>query len=762
MVATESRYNVVGTRPIRHDGVDKVTGRAQYGADVAPPGLLHGRVLRSPHAHARIKRIDTSKAAALPGVKAVITAADFPTVPDPQKSYSFGIHSSKFQWYVDSLMASTKVLFTGHPVAAVCAIDPHIAEDALELIDVEYELLPLVLDVRDAMAEDAPRLHPELKAPDTCGERAGKPSNIAQHVRHEKGDLEAGFREADVIFEREYETTMVHQGYIEPQNATAFWNRDGQVTVWTSTQDQFGVRDATAQVLQIPVSKVTVQPVEIGGGFGGKIILYLQPLAALLSKKSGRTVKMTMDRKEVLEASGPTCGSYIRIKLGAKKDGTLTAAEAYLAYESGAYPGAPLGPGAMCIFAPYDIPHQFIDGYDGLVNKPRVTAYRAPGAPAAAFAAEAAIDELADQLDMDPLALRLKNAAEEGTQRADGVTFGPIGNVACLTLAKDSEHYNSELSGANRGRGVAAGFWYNVGMESSASAQVHQDGTVALVLGSSDIGGTRVAIAMQLAETLGIRAEDVKPHVADTDSVGYTQVTGGSRTAFAGGWAAYEVGQDLRRQIAGRAATIWECDLADVTYGDDGVIRGPGDEDGQERSFTFAELAAKLHQTGGTVVASADVAKTSSGPAFAVHIVDVEVDPQTGKVDILRYTAIQDVGTAIHPAYVEGQIQGGAAQGAGMALTEAYVYDAEGHLVNSSLLDYRMPTALDLPMIETHLVEVPNPGHPYGVRGVGEVPIVPPSPAFQAAIAAAIGLRLYKLPMSPTAILEELLPEEEA
>ena len=757
MTTATSDYKVIGTRPIRHDGVDKVTGAAQYGADLNLPGMLYGRVLRSPHAHAKIISIDTSKARALPGVLAVITNSDFPRAAD--QDIDTGEGSANLKWLLDNVIASDKVLYKGHAVAAVAATDHHIAEDAVALIEVEYEVLPPVLDVRDAMLDTAPLLHEGLKTGEMDGSKSGADSNAASHLRFAKGDLDAGFGDADVVIEREFETSMAHQGYIEPQNGTAYWRADGTLDVWTSTQGAFVVRDSVAPLVQLSPSQVKVTPMEIGGGFGGKIPVYLEPLAALLSRETGRPVQLTMNREEVLLATGPTSGTYMRVKMGAKRDGTLTAAEVYLAFEAGAYPGSPVGAGAMCALAPYDIPNQQIDGYDIVVNKPKTAAYRAPGAPQSEFATEAVINELAEQLDIDPLEIRLKNAAEEGASRADGYTYGVIGNIECMQAAQDSPHWNSELSGPNRGRGVAQGFWFNIGFESSAYAQVNGDGTVPLVLGSTDIGGTRASIAMQLAETLGISSEDVRPHVVDTNSVGYTQVTGGSRTTFAGGWAAYECAMDIRSQMADRAAKIWEVDADQVEYGDDAVIRGPDDDEGNARQFTFKELAGKLASSGGHVVGRADVNKTSSGPAFATHIVDVEVDPDTGKVDVLRYTAIQDAGTAIHPAYVEGQMQGGATQGIGMALNEEYYYDETGDLKNASLLDYRMPTALDLPMIDPIIVEVPNPGHPYGVRGVGEVPIIPPAPALQAAINDAIGLRLNNLPMSPRAILEATLDE---
>ena len=757
MVTADKKHRVVGTRPIRHDGTDKVTGRAAYGADLRLPDMLIGRVKRSPLAHARIKRIDASKALALPGVQAVITSADLPNPAD--RVVPFGEGSSDLKDLARNVLAADKVLYEGHAVAAVCATDAHIAEDALDLIEVEYEPLPVVLDVREAMLPAAPILHDGLRTKEVGGEKGDQPSNVASHLQLKLGDTEAGFREADLVIEREFETKMVHQGYVEPQNGAAFWNRDGRLEIWTSTQGSFVARDQIAALLDLPVSKVRVTPMEIGGGFGGKIPVYLEPLAALLSRKTGKPVKMTMTRDEVFRATGPTSGTYIRVKIGAKQDGAIVAAQAYLAFEAGAFPGSPVWAASRCVFTAYDVPHQLIDGYDVVVNKPKVAAYRAPGAPTAAFAAESVIDELAQRLEMDPLDLRIKNAAKQGSRRADGATHGVIGNDEVLLAAQDSPHYRSELQGENRGRGVAHGFWFNIGLESSASASVNADGTVSLVLGSTDIGGTRVSIAMQLAETLGIAAEDVAPQVVDTDSVGFTFVTGGSRTAFAGGWAAYEVGMDLRRQLIERAAKIWEVQPEQVEYADDGVLRGPPGDDGAPRAITFRDLAVKLPKTGGMVVGRADVNPKTSGPAFATHIVDVEVDPDTGKVQILRYTAVQDAGIAIHPAYVEGQMQGGAAQGVGWALNEEYRYDDQGRMENPTFLDYRMPTALDLPMIETIIVEVPNPGHPYGARGVGEVPIVPPLAAVAAAIHDATGVRFNTLPISPAAILDKLLPD---
>ena len=763
MVATPekpSTYKVIGTRPIRPDGVDKVTGRAEYGSDLHLEGMLYGAVLRSPHAHARIKRIDTSKAAALPGVKAVVTHLDFPTVE--AGSLDLGEGTANPKWLVNNVLASDKALYHGHAIAAVAATDQHVAEDALALIEVEYEVLTPVIDVREAMLDGAPILHDDLRTA-TRAEGvhvdADKRTNIATHLQLKKGDLEAGFAQAEVVIEREYETSMFHQGYIEPQNATALWSRDGDLTVWTSTQGSFSVRDQVAAVLQLPVGQVKVVPMEIGGGFGGKIPIYLEPVAALLSKKTGRPVKMWMTRSDVFQATGPTSATYCRVRLGAKRDGTLTAGYAYLAFEAGAYPGSPVGAGAQCAFAPYDIPNQVVDGYDVVVNGPKTAAYRAPGAPASEYAVEATMNELAEQLGMDQMDLRLKNASREGTTNAVGAPWPKIGATAVIEAVKNSQHYQSELHGKDTGRGVALGFWFNAGMESSSTATVNPDGSVSLILGSTDIGGTRASLAMQLAETLGLTMDDIKPHVVDTDSVGYTGVTGGSRTTFAGGWVVYELGMEIRRQMVERAAAIWNVPVDQVAYGEDGVIVGPV-EAGNERHMRFAELASKLGSTGGMINVSSTQRKNTAGPAFAAHIVDLHVDRETGKVQILRYTAVQDVGTAIHPSYVEGQIQGGAAQGIGMALNEEYIYDADGRLRNSSFLDYRMPVANDLPMIDVVLVEVPNPGHPYGVRGVGEVPIVPPQAAIRNALKDAIGVNFYRTPVSPRVILDALLPAE--
>ena len=743
-----NKFKVIGTSPLRHDGVDKVTGRAAYGADIRLPGMLYGAVLRSPHAHAKILSIDTSEAEKLHGVHAVITAKDFPDLESKIVELGESVIDRKYQ--SNNVLARDKVLYFGHAVAAVAATNLHVAQEAVDLIKVEYEVLTPVLDVRKAKESGSPILLDDLRT-DDFGKKGDQPTNVAWHGHNESGDVEKGFKEAKFIVEREFNTKMVHQGYIEPQNGTAQYNPDGQVTIWCSTQGSFGVREQVAEILELPISNIRVIPMEIGGGFGGKNGVYLEPLAVLLSKKSGhRPVKLTMSRADVLAATGPTSGSYIKVKMGVDANGKITAAEATLLYEAGAYPGSPVGGAMVVMLAPYRIENGRVDGYDIVVNKPRTAAYRAPGGTNAAYAAETVIDELAEKLGMDPIEFRLLNGVKDGDRRIDGAAFKSIGYLETLQAAKDSDHYKSQLpTGPNTGRGFASGFWFNHGGMSSATATVNNDGTVNLLEGSVDIGGSRTSLAMQLAETLGIAAKDIRPAIADTSEVGYTEGTYGSRTTFATGWAVIETGRTLIEKLKERAAIVWEVEKETVQFADGVFASG-------DHKLTFKELAAKLGETGGSVIASAAVQARGAIPGFAAHIVDVEVDPDTGKVQILRYTAVQDVGKAIYPNYVESQIQGGVAQGVGWALNEEYLYDEQGRLLNSSWLDYRMPVALDLPMIDTILVEVPNPNHPYGVKGVGEVCIVPPPGAIANAIHNAVGARMTELPMSPAKVVEAL------
>ncbi|MDA0988284.1 MAG: xanthine dehydrogenase family protein molybdopterin-binding subunit [Chloroflexi bacterium] len=751
---TPGKYKVLGTRPVRHDGIEKVTGAARYGADMNMPEMLHGKILRSPHAHARIRSIDTSKAEALPGVMAVATSKDLPIIQARELNPGQGGP----RLLAENDLADKKVLYKGHAVAAVAATSPHIAEEALALIAVDYEVLPTVLGWREAMKEGATLLHDNLTEKFSAtrggaGEDTGNKSNVASHLQLKMGNVEQGFKEADTILEREYNTQTIHQGYIEPFACTAQWIPEGRLTIWTSTQGIFGVRGNVAAILNIPESMIKIVPMEIGGGFGGKGTGYLEPVAAVLSKKTGHPIKMVMSRKEVFEGTGPSSGTSITVKIGAKKDGTITAAQLGMIYEAGAYPGSPMVGGVTSAVSAYKIDNVLIDGYDVVCNKPKTAAYRAPGHPQAAFAAESALDELADMLGMDPMDLRLKNVAMEGDRAVTGVPHAHVGLKEVMDVMKAHPHYTAPLGGPNRGRGVATGYRLNGGGSgSSATINVLANGTVNLTTGSMDLSGTRVAIAMQVAETLGLTAEEVTPQVVDTDSVGWTGGSGGSRITFDTGRASIAAAQLVIEQMGARAARLWEVQPEDVEFVDGIFICTKNTDD----KFTFKELAGKLMTTGGPVTCSAMDTQGGVGGALAGNIFDVEVDPETGKVDILRSTVFLDIGQAAHPSYVEGQMQGGTLQGIGWALNEEYFFTPEGVMANSSLLDYRMPTSLDLPMIDTVIIEYANPRHPYGLRGAGEHPIIAPLPAMANAVSRAIGVRMATLPISPGAILEAI------
>jgi CO/xanthine dehydrogenase Mo-binding subunit len=736
--AKPSAFSKVGTRPLRPDGIDKVTGRARFGADMNAPGMLIGKVLRSPHAHARIRSIDASEAEALPGVKAVVTAADFPDRQD------------EFRDVLVNVMARDKALYDGHAVAAVAATSTAVARKALLLIKVDYEVLPHVIDVEAAMLPDAPILHDTLitKGVEPAPTKA---SNVAARLEFGHGDVAAGFAQADVVIEKTFRTEATHQGYIEPHACLASVGSDGQGELWVCTQGHFMVRDTCAALLGMDISKLRVTASEIGGGFGGKTTVFIEPVALALSRRAGRPVKLVMSRAEVFRASGPTASTSTRVKMGIRKDGRITAAEAELKYQGGAFPGSPVEMGAMAAFACYDLENVHVVGYDVVTNRPKQAAYRAPGAPMAAFAVEGVVNELAERIGMDPIDLRLKNAAKEGTRSAYGPTFGPIGLIETLNALKSHPNYKKKL-GPNQGRGVACGFWFNFGGQTCVSLNINIDGTVALAVGTPDIGGSRASMCLMAAEELGIPYDQVRAIVADTSSLGYNDVTDGSRVTFASGMATIKAARDAVQKLCARAAAIWGIP-EDAVVWEEGAARPAGPNAGAFPPLTLREIAARAPKTGGPIAGHCEFNAENAGPSFASHLVDVEVDPETGRTTVLRYLIAQDAGKAVHPAYVEGQFQGGAAQGVGWALNEEYIYGADGRLQNPGFLDYRIPVASDLPMIDTVIVEVPNPGHPYGVRGVGETSIVPPLAAMANAVSHATGIRLTDLPMSPPKVL---------
>ena len=745
-----AQYKWIGKRPDRPDGADKVTGRARFGADFNLPGQLIGRVLRSPHPHAKIIAIDTSKAEALPGVKAVITRDDFSD--QPSEFIPAGEMMMNYKDVTRNVMAREKALYEGHAVAAVAATSAAIARKALKLIDVTYEVLPHVIDVVEAMQPGAPVLHDDLF---TAGvePKPDKPSNIAKRVEIAQGDIEAGFKQADIIIEREFKTAPVHQGYIEPHATLASMSEDGSGEVWVTTQGHYIVRAHCARLLGLDIGKIRVTATEIGGGFGGKTVVYLEPLALALSRKAKRPVKMVMSREEVFKASGPTSGATVKVKMGATKDGKFVAGWAELKYQAGAFQGSPVQPGVMCAYAPYDIENVKVIGYDVVSNRPKVAAYRAPGAPISEYAVESVVDEIAKKLGIDPIQLRMMNAAHEGTKAAYGPKFGPIGLEETLNSIKKTEHWNTPLR-KWQGRGVASGFWFNIGGETCASLTVNEDGTVSLMAGTPDIGGLRASLAAVAADELGIPYDKVRPIIGDTGSLGFNFLTGGSRSAFSGSMAIVEAAKQIKTELCVRAAKLWEMKPDEVEFAG-GQVK-PKVATDKVKPMSLADFAKVAGKTGGPIGGVGRINAQGAGPSLGTHLVDLEVDPETGRVTILRYTVAQDAGKALHPAYVEGQFQGGAVQGIGWALNEEYIYGADGKLQNAGFLDYRMPVASDVPKIDAIVVEVANPKHPYGVRGVGETPIVPPLGAIANAMENATGIRFTELPMSPPKVLKAL------
>ena len=735
-------FSIIGSRPVRPDGLDKVTGRARYGADLNMQGQIYGHIVRSPHAHAVIQSIDCSQALAMEGVLAVMTGEDLPVPGDSVLGSGEGAIALKD--LSPMVMSQGKVLFHAQAVAAVAATSPELAAQAAALIEVSYQVLPAVTDMHEALSAEAPILH-EDRFPDGFPE---EPTNLAAHISLEVGEPDAAFERADVVIEQTYSVPMCHQGYIEPHACVARVDAAGRVDLWCSTQGHFTVAQYTAALTGIDVGKVKVTASEIGGGFGGKTTVYLEPVAVVLAQKAGRPVKMVMDRGDVFRVTGPAPGAQTRVKLGAMRDGQLVAAEVECVMDTGAYNGNPAGIPAFMATACYKLTNARSTGRAVYTNKPKIHAYRAPSVPQVTLGVELAMTELAAELEMDPLAFRLKNAVEEGDTNMMGAPYNRIGLRECLEVASAHAHYKAPVA-EGEGRGVAAGYWINAGLQSSATLNVLSDGHLSILTGSPDIGGSRASMALMAAEVLGIPFEHIHPQIAATDAVGHCDVTGGSRTTLATGQAVIQAAEQCVAEMCRRAAGEWEVETGVVTWSQGAAHYG-------EHSLTFEALARRAGTMGGPLTFSSSLTASSAAPSFGVHLCDAKVDKETGRTTITRYTVIQDAGKAIHPAYVEGQMQGGAAQGIGWALNEEYLYDENGALENPGFLDYRIPVASDLPFIDTVIVEVPNPLHPFGVKGVGEVPIVPPMPAVAEAVYRSAGVRLRDMPLNPPTIVAAL------
>ena len=740
---------VVGQRLPRVDAGERVTGRAIYPADLTRPGMVTGRIKRSPHAHARIVNIDTAKARALKGVLAVVTAADFPEIK-PGTIIPFGETGADAWVSAVIVLARDRVLWRGHPVAAVAATDAHIAAAALDLIEVVYEPLPAVMDIADAMQPNAPLLNPELKPKGFDG---GVPivRNAGTRTLIERGDVAAALKAAAAVGEARVVIDTAHQGYIEPHACVAESDPTGLVTIWASTQGAFQTEIQTAVLLGLSQSKLKVIPLEMGGGFGGKITVHVEPITARLAQLTGRPVKIVMSREEMLTGgSGPAAAARIDVRVGADANGKITAVDGHYVFDTGGIPGTPTTLLMQASAACYQTPCLRLEGMDIMTNKPRTEAYRGPGGIQAAFAFEQAVDELALQLDIDPLELRRRNASVTGSMMPIGTPFPSIGLTTILERVAAHPCWTTPLAKGSlpRGRGLALGYWRGTSMTSAAHVTIAGDGRPMVTMGAVDISGTRTTMAQVAAEEFGLSLGDVHIATGDTKSVGYSDAAAGSRVGRTMAAAVSEACRDALAQLTRRAAEKLQCTTADVSYAF-GVFRSAG---AVPASISLHDLM-RATLTDGAVVGRGVSTKLPFGVEIGAQVADVEVDSETGQVTVLRYTAFQDVGRALNPAAVEGQIEGSVVQGLGWALTEGFDYAPDGRLRNASLLDYRMPTALDVPPIEVVLIETPVPGVPYGVRGVGEMPIVPPGAVIGNAVRRAVGVRVNHMPMTPERVL---------
>jgi len=752
MAQHPAELKVVGKRLPRVDARERVTGEAVYPADLDLPGMVHAKLLRSAHAHARILRIDTSRAEALKGVLAVVTAADFPelpvgtTIPMGELGYDM--------WMVAQInLARHKVHWVGQPVAGIAAIDAHVAQAALALIEVDYEPLTPVLDIAAAMAPDAPILHEHVF---TKGvePRPRAPSNVCSRVVIARGDTARALGEAAATAQASVKVDTAHQGYLEPQVVVAQVDANGFATVWASTQGQFTAELMIARMLGLPQSKLKVVPLEIGGGFGGKISIHGEAVAVRLAQKCRRPVKLVFTREEVLQGgSGPAAAALIDIAVGADRDGRLVAIDGTYRLDAGGLPGLSPSLVMQASAALYQCPNLNLQGFDVVTNKPRTEAYRGPVGIQAYFAMEQAMDALCQQLGMDPLEFRKRNASVTGSTMPIGTPFPAIGLTTILERVGEHPCWTDPLPEGRypRGRGLALGYWRGTSMTSAAHITIAGDGRPMVTMGPVDLSGTRTTMAQVVAEEFGLPIEDIHIETGDSKSVGYSDGAAGSRVARTTTAALVEACADALGQLRKRAAEKLQCAPHEVDYAEGRFLaRQAGGA-----AISLSELM-QATLTDGAIVGRGVSTKLPLGVEIGAHVCDVEVDTDTGLVTVLRYTAFQDVGLALNPAAVEGQIEGSVVQGLGWALMEGFDYGPDGRLRNASLLDYRMPTALDVPKIDCVIVETPVPGVPYGVRGVGEVPIVPPAAAVANAIARATGVRVWHMPMTPERVLRAL------
>jgi len=750
--------SVIGQRIRRVDAPAKVTGRARFVADHLPPGLLQGKVLRSERAHARLVRIDTSRAERLPGVRAVLTAADVPaTLTGP---------SVKDR----PILARGVVRFVGEPIAAVAAVDAATAEEALGLIEVEYDDLPGVFDAQAALGERAAAVHPDARSYAPAGSAQQREGNVLSRAVTSRGDVAAGMAEADVVVEATYHTQPVHHGYIETRETVAQVEPSGTITVWASCQGPFRMRTLLSEALGLPPAQIRVIGAPPGGAFGGKMFLGLEAICVLLAQKSRRPVHLGTTREEEFFGGEMRHPGTFNLRAGVTRDGHIVALEGDCVFDTGAY--ASWGPVvanlSSNLMGPYRIPNVRLEAVVVYTNNLVSGMHRAPGAPQVNFALESLLDTIARRLGMDPIELRLRNGVEAGDRASTGARITSDALKESLRRARQYGVDHPLPAGAHVGRGVACGQWAVWGgargaPASSCTLRMNEDGSVVLASGAMDLGtGANTLLAQIVAEGLGLQPSAVTVVAADTALTPFDDGSGGSMATFRAGNAVRIATEDLRRRLVRLAAEKLEASAEDLDVGEGRVyVRGSPD-----RGMTLAQVAAAAQfAPSGTLQAHSSQLREELWPrsdpdacdqaTFSTHVADVAVDPETGQVRLLGYLAAQDVGAALNPANVEGQIEGGVVSSVGFALTEHLVLD-QGRPLNTSLLDYKLPTALDVPAIGSSLIEERSATGPYGAKGVGEPPVIPVAAAIANAIEDAVGVRIRDLPITPEKIRRAL------
>ncbi len=750
-------YKAIGQPTRLMDGRAKVTGAVQYAPDLRRPGMLYAHFVTSLYAHANVRRIDAARALAVPGVVAVLTARDLPDIPPSSRSRL--------------LLARGRVIFAGQPVAMVLATSEAAAEDGVHQVAVDYEPLPTAITMDEALGEGAPLVWPQ--GIPTGAEDAGahgadvgggqrdekKVSNVAERSSYTRGDVAAGFAEADVIVERTFTTPMVHQSALEPQAVIAEPNPvTGGATLWASTQGPFGVRQEVARVLGVPDSDVRVIGMAVGGGFGGKNGLY-EPLAAVAARAVGRPVRLVLTRMEEMLAANPAPPVRIHARLGAKRDGTLTALEGHVYIDNGCYPFGLAGFLPYMLGSFYRVPNIDLKGTDVLTFKQSAGAYRAPGATSVTFALDCLLDELAHALNLDPIEMRLRNAAHPGDPMADDKDTWPgmgMREVLEALRAHPAWQNRDRARAAGRGVGIAVGGWLGGTEPAAAVCSLNRDGLLHIHVGSVDLNGTATSMTLLAAEAFGVAPDKVRLIFSDTETAPYSGASAGSKVTYTTGAAVVLAAREARQQALAIAAEELEAAVEDLEIVDGKVqVRGV-----PSKAIPLSEVASQTMRFGGKyapVFAQGRLAQTTNAPAFNAQLAEVEVDRETGEVRLHRLVVVQDVGRAINPPAVQGQMLGGAMQGVGWALYEKMAYDAQGQLLTVSWMDYAVPDITrTAPIMEAVIVEVPSENGPYGARGVGEAPVVPTAAAIANAIADAAGVRLTDLPMTAPEVLEAL------